>query len=226
MFKELQVVGKTTIALHRIAYLIYNYEKQFKPEEFMIIAPNKFFLNYISNILPDLGVNNVKQYTFEDFAYDVIGKRLKISDNNEKLVKIVNNEVDNRYKNKIDIILKESKFKSSIDFKNIVDEYIKNIEKQYIPNIDFCYEEYKIMDYKDINELFINTYKMYNFRMRINEIKKNLTYEVRKKSEEIVNDLKEKRGKAIEGLQGKERIEVFDKFEMAFPATDSVNACV
>ena len=213
MFKELQVVGKTTIALHRIAYLIYNYEKQFKPEEFMIIAPNKFFLNYISNILPDLGVNNVKQYTFEDFAYDVIGKRLKISDNNEKLVMIVNNEVDNRYKNKIDIILKESKFKSSIDFKNIVDEYIKNIEKQYIPNIDFCYEDYKIMDYKDINELFINTYKMYNFRMRINEIKKNLTYEFRKKSEEIVNDLKEKRGKAIEGLQGKERIEVFDKFD-------------
>lgn len=60
--------GKTTIALHRIAYLIYNYEKEFKPEEFMIIAPTKFFLNYISNILPDLGVNDVKQTTFEDLA--------------------------------------------------------------------------------------------------------------------------------------------------------------
>ena len=53
--------GKTTIALHRIAYLIYNYEKQFKPDEFMIIAPTRFFLNYISNILPDLGVDDVKQ---------------------------------------------------------------------------------------------------------------------------------------------------------------------
>ena len=86
--------GKTTIALHRIAYLIYNYEKEFKPNEFMIIAPTKFFLNYISNILPDLGVDDVKQCTFEDFAYDVIGKRLKISDNNEKLVIIVNKEFD------------------------------------------------------------------------------------------------------------------------------------
>ena len=75
--------GKTTIALHRIAYLIYNYKKQFKPEEFMILAPTKFFLDYISNILPDLGVDNVKQCTFEDFAYDVIGKKIKISDNNE-----------------------------------------------------------------------------------------------------------------------------------------------
>lgn len=179
----------------------------------MIIAPNKFFLNYISNILPDLGVNNVKQYTFEDFAYDVIGKRLKISDNNEKLVMIVNNEIDNCYKDKIDIILKESKFKSSIDFKNIIDEYIKLIESKYIPNIDFCYADYKIMNYKDINELFTDTYKMYNFRMRINEIEKNLTYEFRKKSEEIVEDLKIKRKNAIEGLQGKERIEIFDKFD-------------
>ena len=67
--------GKTTIALHRIAYLIYNYEKQFDPESFMIIAPNKFFLNYISNVLPDLGVENVRQYTFEDLAYEIIGKK-------------------------------------------------------------------------------------------------------------------------------------------------------
>ena len=46
----------------------------------MIIAPNRFFLDYISSILPDLGVNDVKQYTFEDFAYDVIGKKLKSYD--------------------------------------------------------------------------------------------------------------------------------------------------
>ena len=77
----------------------------------MIIAPNRFFLDYISSILPDLGVNDVKQYTFEDFAYDVIGKKLKIPDSNEKLVQIVNNMIDGKYKEKIDIVLKESKFK-------------------------------------------------------------------------------------------------------------------
>ena len=66
--------GKTTIALHRIAYLIYNCDKEFDPEDFMIIAPNKFFLNYISNVLPDLGVENVKQYTFEDLT----SKRMEV----------------------------------------------------------------------------------------------------------------------------------------------------
>ena len=43
--------GKTTIALHRIAYLMYNYEKTIKPKDFMIIAPNRFFLSYISDVL-------------------------------------------------------------------------------------------------------------------------------------------------------------------------------
>ena len=212
MFKELREVGKTTIALHRIAYLIYNYEKEFKPEEFMIIAPNRFFLDYISNILPDLGVNDVKQYTFEDFAYDVIGKKLKIPDNNEKLVMIVNNMIDGQYKEKIDIVLKESKFKSSIEFKKCIDKYLNEIEQKYIPEEDFEYNGYSIMSHKDINELFLKTYGSYNFKSRISEIEKHLATEFRKKSKEIIENLQNQRTKAIENLQGKERVQVFEHY--------------
>ena len=64
--------GKTTVALHRIAYLVYTYEKEFNPDEFLIIAPNKFFLDYISNVLPDLGVDYVRQQTFEEFMLENI----------------------------------------------------------------------------------------------------------------------------------------------------------
>ena len=179
----------------------------------MIIAPTKFFLNYISNILPDLGVNDVKQYTFEDFAYDVIGKRLKISDNNEKLVMIVNNDIAKEYQGKVDVILQESKFKSSILFKKVIDYYLKYIESNFIPKEDFSYGGKTIMSYEDINELFINTYSMYNFSARINEIEKNLIYEFRKKSEEIVDELKKNRSLAVEGLSGAERVEVYEHFE-------------
>ena len=179
----------------------------------MIIAPTKFFLNYISNILPDLGVNDVKQYTFEDFAYDVIGKRLKISDNNEKLVMIVNNDIAKEYQGKVDVILQESKFKSSIRFKKVIDDYLRYIEANYIPKEDFCYNGKIIMSYEDINELFINTYNMYNFSARVNEIEKNLTYEFRKKSEDIVDDLKQKRSLAVQNLTGNERVEVYEGFE-------------
>jgi DNA helicase-2/ATP-dependent DNA helicase PcrA len=82
--------GKTTIALHRIAYLINSYEKTFKPENFMIIAPNRLFLNYISDVLPELGVEKVKQTTFEDFSQELIGRKFKLRDANEKLTAFVN----------------------------------------------------------------------------------------------------------------------------------------
>ena len=205
--------GKTTIALHRIAYLIYNYKKQFKPEEFMILAPTKFFLDYISNILPDLGVDNVKQCTFEDFAYDVIGKKIKISDNNEKLVIIVNKDFDEVNKGKVDIMIKEAKFKSSIKFKYLVDEFLEIVEENYIPKKDFTFNKYTIMTYDKINSLFKDTYKMYNFNTRINEIEKNLTSEFKKKIPEIINEIKSQRSKSIENLNQQERIKVFDEYD-------------
>ncbi len=205
--------GKTTIALHRIAYLIYNYEKQFRPDEFMIIAPTKFFLNYISNILPDLGVNDVKQYTFEDFAYDVIGRKLKISDNNEKLVIIVNKQFDDINNGKIDIMIKESKIKSSIEFKNEIDKFLEQLEDSYIPKMDFSFSNYIILKYEEIKKLFKETYKMYNYNTRISEIEKNLISEFKKISPKILEDLKYERRNKINELEQKERIRIWEEYD-------------
>ena len=79
-----------------------------------------------------MGVENVKQYTFEDLAYEIIGKRLKISDSNEKLVTIVNKEFDEINHGDVNTIIKESKLKSSIEFKKVVDDYLKFVEENYI----------------------------------------------------------------------------------------------
>lgn len=100
MFKPLIIQGvagsgKTTVALHRIAYLVYTYEKHFNPEDFLIIAPNKFFLDYISNVLPDLGVDYVRQETFEQLALDIIDEKLEIENVNTKLVEILKNKNEN-----------------------------------------------------------------------------------------------------------------------------------
>ena len=62
--------GKTTIALHRIAYLLYTFRDTLKPENMMILAPNPLFLSYISQVLPDLGVERVVQTTFEGWCRD------------------------------------------------------------------------------------------------------------------------------------------------------------
>lgn len=223
MFKPLIVQGvagsgKTTIALHRIAYLIYNYEKEFNPDEFMIIAPNRFFLNYISEILPDLGVENVKQYTFEDFAYEVIGEKLKITDENEKLVQIVN---DKDCKNK-EILINESKFKSSINFKKIIDSFLMELEESFLPVEDFCIENHTIMKYDIIQNLFKNKYSKNNFVERILKIKTDLIFSIKKESQMIIEKIKNERTKKIENLYNRnldedeirtERIKIFEEKE-------------
>lgn len=57
--------GKTTVAMHRISYILYNYDLEFQPKDFYIIGSNKILLNYITGILPDLDVYGISQMTME-----------------------------------------------------------------------------------------------------------------------------------------------------------------
>lgn len=57
--------GKTTVAMHRISFILYNYQERFRPEDFYIVGSNRILLDYITGVLPDLDVYGVKQMTME-----------------------------------------------------------------------------------------------------------------------------------------------------------------
>lgn len=57
--------GKTTVAMHRISFILYNYPERFKPDDFYIVGSNRILLNYITGVLPDLDVYGVRQMTME-----------------------------------------------------------------------------------------------------------------------------------------------------------------
>lgn len=57
--------GKTTVAMHRISFILYNYAERFKPDDFYIVGSNRILLNYITGVLPDLDVYGVRQMTME-----------------------------------------------------------------------------------------------------------------------------------------------------------------
>ncbi len=61
--------GKTSIALHRIAYLLYHDRKNLKSSNILILSPNSIFSDYISHILPELGEENIREMSFDLFAY-------------------------------------------------------------------------------------------------------------------------------------------------------------
>jgi len=64
--------GKTTILLHRVAYLLFNYKEELRPENCMIIGPNKMFIDYISDVLPSLGVHYILKNTFLLWAKSIL----------------------------------------------------------------------------------------------------------------------------------------------------------
>jgi DNA helicase-2/ATP-dependent DNA helicase PcrA len=72
--------GKTTVALHRLAYLLYRYRDSMRAERMIIFAPNRMFLDYISGVLPELGVGHIKQTTFPEWTLDRLNEELQLAD--------------------------------------------------------------------------------------------------------------------------------------------------
>lgn len=196
--------GKTTIALHRIAYLIYTYEKSFYPEQFMIIAPNRLFLNYISGVLPELGANNVIQTTYADYAFELIGNKYKLTNSEEKLISIINKKHEEIDDVNNSFIIKSSAFKGSLTFKNILARYIKNIEINYIPNEDFKLEGHALMSVKEIKNILLRDYSHLPLYKRFEQIEKHLKFRLDKEKNSIYEKAKFSYDKKIETIRRNE----------------------
>lgn len=188
--------GKTTVALHRIAYLVYTYEKEFNPDEFLIIAPNKFFLDYISNVLPDLGVDYVRQQTFEEFMLENINENFEIKPINEELSNIVNQNGE------IDLIKKSANFKSSLKYKKLIDDYINEFLENSLPKEDFKVSDIVVFNNDEVIDMFMNYFK----NNSINESKKMLTAILQKRISNIADELIDKLSK-----QRKQKLDNIDK---------------
>lgn len=78
--------GKTSIALHRIAYLLYRNRQTVIPADILIFTPNDIFSDYISHVLPELGEKNIDAITFNDYLQSILGIYLPIKE--EAITKI------------------------------------------------------------------------------------------------------------------------------------------
>lgn len=154
----------------------------------MIIAPTKFFLNYISDVLPELGVEKTKQTTFEEFAANIIGQKFKVRDANEKLLSFIINNPSPEQKERNRLLRQESEFKSSMAFRDVLDDYITAAEQDFIPKEDFRLLTKVIYSYEEINKLFSIDYRKQPFAKRIVEIKKHLANRLKAKKLAILQE--------------------------------------
>lgn len=126
--------GKTSIALHRAAYLMYQgLQTKLSANNIMIISPNSIFEQYISNVLPELGEDNVISSVFEDILSELLNGR-KIQSRNDFLENLI---VNSKYK---EISRNSIEFKTSSFFREILDQFLIDIPRQWIEFEDVYYE--------------------------------------------------------------------------------------
>ena len=136
--------GKTTVALHRIAYLVYNYRDKIKPNQYLVIGPNKFFVNYISGVLPDLDVENVKQLTYEELCSDFLNEDISLIDEDKKLIMSISNEKSLQYE----------KFKVSMEFKEVLDKFLQEMKENIISEKGIIIKGYEVIPSNIIKEIY------------------------------------------------------------------------
>lgn len=112
--------GKTSVALHRIAFLLYKI-KNLTSDKVLIFAPNNVFSEYISNVLPELGEDNTKETTFSDFLETYISEYKTVESFTSFIQRYYKYENENK-----ELI----KFKQSNEIIKVIDLYIKNYSKK------------------------------------------------------------------------------------------------
>lgn len=204
--------GKTTVALHRLAFLLYKYKDKLSGKDILVIAPNKLFLDYISEVLPNLGVDLVKQKTYEELAAEYLGLKGKIYTKDKKLAEVL----EGKNEEKIKLITSSSKLKGTMTFKVILDRYIRYIEKRDMEIENITIEGHTLFDKKEIKRLYakdmihlpinrrkdeIKRYFLLKLNTKISEVleKIDFTYEyLLARAKKTIEDNEEKRKRLIE----------------------------
>ncbi len=145
--------GKTTIALHRIAYLLYNY-REILQDKLMILGPNKIFMEYISDVLPSLGEIGVNQATFQEFALGILDLD-KIMETNKYMEKVFEGDEE---------FLSIIKTKTSKEFIVELDRFISVLNERYFIFRDLNFGNSILVNKEVIQEIFLYYKDMPLFR--------------------------------------------------------------
>jgi DNA helicase-2/ATP-dependent DNA helicase PcrA len=159
--------GKTTVALHRLAYLMYRYQGRMRAERMMIFAPNSMFLDYISNVLPELGVGNIQQATFSDWALELLkADELELESGAKEHEKWFGLDQASRGEDDQE----PGRFKGSLVFRDWINRELEEYEARFLPDLDFTPWEGSCLTAGSVRVWFYEEYSHYPLAIRRDRI--------------------------------------------------------
>ncbi|MFR1243239.1 MAG: HelD family protein, partial [Butyricimonas faecihominis] len=115
--------GKTSIALHRIAYLLYTLKGEITSKDILIISPNKVFADYISNVLPELGEETVPETSMEQILSGILDHKYKYQNFFEQVTELLDKPTPE--------FIERIQYKASFDFISQLEKFILYMENNY-----------------------------------------------------------------------------------------------
>ena len=208
--------GKTSVALHRIAFLLYRIPN-LTSSNVVVFTPNKVFSEYISNVLPELGEDNTYDMTFYDLLCQNINEYKDIENFTDFISRYYKGNVDN-----YDMV----KYKQSDEIIKDIDSYINNLLSTIKFNNKLEYDNFIEIDTEELNNMLNYKYNRFPLFERIKEISKRIAsnnYEgstknassIEKKLKELLNiklDLKDIFNNFYQSKYSKYKDKVNDKY--------------
>lgn len=145
--------GKTSIALHRIAFLLYRFKNQLNAKHVTILSPNKVFGDYIANVLPELGEEPIYQLSFADIAEIQLERVIGFESDRDPLL-----EQDEKWRQRV-------RFKSTLAFVERMDEYLQQVSSRVFMPTDYTFGRFSVKSIW-IQERF-QAYKQYPIKQRL-----------------------------------------------------------
>lgn len=188
--------GKTSAALQRVAYLLYRYRETLHADQIVLFSPNSMFNSYVSTVLPELGEDNMKQTTFQEYLERHIDKKFELEDPFTQMEYVLTRMEEKSYKTRLEGI----RYKASSDFIEVVDQYVSYLKREGMLFKDIKFRGEVLISKEQIKEQF------YKFDPSI-----RIPNRIKLISEWLFKELKEQEKIERKKLWVEEEVQLLDK---------------
>ncbi|WP_419960637.1 RNA polymerase recycling motor HelD [Psychrobacillus sp. BM2] len=159
--------GKTSAALQRIAFLLYKYRESMTADQIILFSPNSMFNSYVSNVLPELGEENMQQVTFQEYLIHRLSEEFRVENPYEQLEYVLTATNTPCYKSRVASI----RFKASPLFFEAIESYRKSLEVSGMLFKDMIFRGKPIVTAGQIAEWFYSNDTSLRFHNRLEKLK-------------------------------------------------------
>ena len=179
--------GKTSVALHRVAYLMYQgLSSKLLSNNIVILSPNVLFAKYISNVLPELGEDNVNTLAFEEICNQVLEKDFQIAQTRNQFFEEL---ITCTLAGEKDLIKSSMEFKASDTFVAMLNRLVIHCERKLIPFVDVTYNNRQLFDRQLLKSKLLGGDTRTPTAVRLKQIETMILLKIREESKSRLVEL-------------------------------------